>query len=171
MSPIRNQKEYRYTRSRTGAVPPVDYSALARGIEVSESHSAIAKSQASNSSIEKEVFVYMANTPEEMTRRFKQQAQVQREQLNMIHTQQESIDTLKQMLAQLLKDKKKSDGKASSKKFKGKRKEGESSSFVHIEEKGQSNSESSKSPSKEEGNPENGGTHCLLYTSPSPRDS
>jgi len=36
---------------------------------------------------------------------------------------------------------------------------GESSSSVHIEEKRQSNSESSKSSSKEEGHPENGGIH------------
>jgi len=76
----------------------------------------------------------------------------------MIRAQQESIDTLKQILAQLLEDKKKSENKASS-KSKGKRKEGESSSSVHIEEKGQSNSESSKSLSKEEGNQENGDTH------------
>ena len=78
----------------------------------------------------------------------------------MIRAQQESIDTLKQMLAQLLEDnKKKPTDKASSKKSNGKQKEGESSSSVHIEEKGQSNSESSKSSSKEECNPENGGTH------------
>jgi len=77
----------------------------------------------------------------------------------MIRAQQESIDTLKQILAQLLEDKRKSTDKASSKKSKGKRKKGKSPSSVHIEEKGQSNSESSKSPSKEEGNPENGGTH------------
>jgi len=50
---------YQHTRTRTGAVAPVDYSALARGIEVSESHSAIVESQASNSSVEKEAFVYM----------------------------------------------------------------------------------------------------------------
>jgi len=74
----------------------------------------------------------------------------------MIRTQQESIDTLKQKLAQLLENKRKSTDKASPKKPKGKRKEGESSSSVHIEVKGQSNSESSKSSSKEEGNPENG---------------
>ena len=48
----------------------------------------------------------------------------------MIHAQQESIDTLKQILAQLLEDKKKSKAKTSSKKSKGKRKEGESSSSV-----------------------------------------
>ena len=97
----------------------------------------------------------MTNTPEETTRRFEQQAQVQREQFDMIRALQESIDTLKQMLTQLLEDKRKSTDKTSSKKSKGKRKEGESSSSVHIEEEKQSNSESSK----EEGNPENGGIH------------
>jgi len=86
---------YRHTRTRTGTIPSVDYSALAQGIEVSEAHSAIAESQASNSSIEKEAFAYMAGTPKEMVRRFEQQAQVQREQLDMIRAQQESIDTLK----------------------------------------------------------------------------
>ena len=76
----------------------------------------------------------------------------------MICAQQESINTLKQMLAQSLEDKKKSNAQTS-KKSNGKRKEGESSSSVHIEEKKQSNSESSKSSSKEEGNPENEGIH------------
>ena len=47
----------------------------------------------------------MAGTPEEMAKCFEQQAQVQREQLDMIHAQQESIDRLKQMLLQLLEDK------------------------------------------------------------------
>ena len=42
----------------------------------------------------------------------------------MILAQQESIDSLKQMLAQLLEDKRKSTNKVSSKKSKGKRKEG-----------------------------------------------
>jgi len=60
---------YRHTRTRNGAVAPVDYSALARVIEVSESKSAIVESQTSNSSVEKEAFVYMANTPEETTTR------------------------------------------------------------------------------------------------------
>ena len=66
---------YRHTRTRTGVIAPVDYSALTRGIEVSESHSVIAESQASNSSVEKEDFTYMASNPEEMVRRFEQQAQ------------------------------------------------------------------------------------------------
>ena len=60
---------YRHTRTRIGAVGPINYSALARGIEVNESHSTVAESQASNSSMEKEAFAYMTNTPEEMARR------------------------------------------------------------------------------------------------------
>ena len=68
---------YRHTHIRTGAVVPVDYSALTRGIEVSESHFPITESQASNSSVEKEAFVYMANTLEETTSHLEQHAQVQ----------------------------------------------------------------------------------------------
>ena len=49
----------------------------------------------------------MAGTPEEVDKRFEEQAQVQREQSSMIRARQQSIDTLKQMLAQLLKKKKK----------------------------------------------------------------
>ena len=61
---------YRHTRTRIGAIAPINYSALARDIEVNDSHSAIAESQASNSPIEKEAFIYMTNTPEETARRF-----------------------------------------------------------------------------------------------------
>ena len=86
---------YQHTHTRTGMIAPVDYSPLARGIKVSESDSAIVESQASNSSVEKEAFAYMASTLEEMTRRFEQQAQVQREQPDMIRAQQKSINTLK----------------------------------------------------------------------------
>ena len=75
---------YCHTRTRTGAVAPIDYSALARGIEATKAYSAIAKSQASTSSVEKKAFVYMANTHKETTRHLEQQAQVQREQFNMI---------------------------------------------------------------------------------------
>ena len=69
----------RHTHTQTGVIAPVDYSALTRGSEVSESHSAIAESQASNSFVEKEAFAYMVNTPEEMARHFEQQA------LSLIH--------------------------------------------------------------------------------------
>jgi len=65
---------YRHTRTRTGTIPPIDYNALARGIEGNDSHSAIAESHASNSSIEKEAFIYMTSTPEETARRLEQQA-------------------------------------------------------------------------------------------------
>jgi len=92
---------------------------------VNDSHSAIAESQASNSSMEKEAFTYMIGTPKETARRLEQQAQVQKEQLDMIHAQQESINSLKQMLAQLLEDKRKSTDKHSSRKSKGKRKKTE----------------------------------------------
>jgi len=78
---------YCHIHTRTGMVAPVDYSALAWGIEVSESHSTISESHASNSSVEKEAFVYIANTPEETTRRLKQQAQVQKEQFDMFRAQ------------------------------------------------------------------------------------
>ena len=74
---------YQHTRTRTGIVAQLDYSALAWGIS-SEMHSAIAESQASNPFIEKEAFTYMAGTPEDMARRFEQQAQAQREQFDMI---------------------------------------------------------------------------------------
>jgi len=127
---------YRHTRTRTGAVAPVDYSALARGIEVSESHSVIAESQASNTSIKKEVFASMTNTPEETAGRLEQHAQVQREQFDMIRAQQESIDALKQMLAQLLEDKRKSTGKTSSKKSKGKWKEGKAPPLYILRRRG-----------------------------------
>ena len=56
---------YRHTRTQTGVIPPINYSALARGIEVNDSHFVIAESQVSNSSIEKKAFIYMTDTPEE----------------------------------------------------------------------------------------------------------
>ena len=86
---------YRHTRIRTGVITLVDYNALAWGIEVSESHSAITESQASNSFVEKKASVYMASTLEEMARRFEQQAQTQREKLDMTHAQQEFVNSLK----------------------------------------------------------------------------
>ena len=73
---MESERVYRHTCTQTGAVAPVDYSALARGIEISESHSTIAESQTSNFSVEKEAFAYMTGTPEEMARCFEQQAQV-----------------------------------------------------------------------------------------------
>jgi len=62
---------------------------------MNEAHPAIAESQASNSSTEKEAFVYMTGTPEEVAMQFEEQAQVQREQFGMIRAQQEFIGTFK----------------------------------------------------------------------------
>jgi len=67
---------YRHTHTRTEAIPPIDYNALAQGIKVNDSYSVVAESQASNSSAEKEAFIYMTSTPEEMARRLEQQAQI-----------------------------------------------------------------------------------------------
>jgi len=59
----------------------------------------------------------------------------------------------------MLEDKRKSTNKAFSKKSKGKRKEGESSSFVHIEEKEQPTSGSSKSSSQGKDDRDQGRVH------------
>jgi len=101
----------------------------------------------------------MAGTPEEVARQFKEHARVQREQLEMIRAQRESIVTLKHMLSQLLKEKKKPKGRTSSKKSKGKRKEGDSLPFANTESEEYSNSEPPKSSSEEEDNLENGSSH------------
>jgi len=105
-------------------IAPVDYNLLAKGIEVNDEHSAIVESQSSNSNSETTTFTYIAGTPEEVAKQFEEKAQVPREQFDMIRAQQESIDTLKQMFTQLLKEKKKPKDKTPSNKSKGKKKEG-----------------------------------------------
>jgi len=75
-----------------------------------------------------------------VAKRFEEQVRVQREQFDIIRTHQESIDTFKQMLSQLLKDKKKLKGKTPFKKSKGKWKEEESSSSANTESEEHSNS-------------------------------
>jgi len=66
---------YRHTQTRTGVIAPVDYSLLAREIEVNDGHSTIIESQSSNSNSETIAFAYMAGTPEEVAKRFEEQAQ------------------------------------------------------------------------------------------------
>ena len=56
---IESEGVYRHTRTRTGGIAPVDHNLLARGIEVSDEHSAIIKSQSSNSSSGTTAFAYM----------------------------------------------------------------------------------------------------------------
>jgi len=55
----------------------IDYNTLVRGNEVNNKHSAIVESQSSNSYMEKEAFVHIVNTVEEI-------AQVQKKQLDML---------------------------------------------------------------------------------------
>ena len=123
----------------------MNYSVLVRGTNVNEAHPAIAESKAFNSSTEKEAFGYMEGTPKEVAKRFEEQVQVQKEQFDMIRAQQESIYTLKQMLAQLLKKKKKGP------KIKRKLKEGKNSSSEDTESEKHSNPESHKSSYEEDG--------------------
>jgi len=103
---VKSEGVYRHTQTCTGTISPVDYTLLAKGIKVNDEHSAIIESQSSNYSSKTTTFAYMAGTPEEVAKRFEEQALVQKEQFDMIRTQEESIDALKQMLPQLLKDKK-----------------------------------------------------------------
>ena len=84
--------------------------------------------------MEKKAFVFMAETPEEVTRRFEEQARVQKEQQEMLWVQQKSINDLKAMITQLLTNQKKgSKPNTSSSKNKRKKKQGESSSSEKIE--------------------------------------
>ena len=75
---------YRHTRTRTGTIALVDYSLLAREIEVNDEHSAMTKSQFLSSSSGTTAFAYMAGTPEEMAKWFEEKARVQQEQFDMI---------------------------------------------------------------------------------------
>jgi len=59
-----------------GTIALIDYSLLARGIEVNDEHSAIIESQSSNSTSEITAFAYMARTPKEVARQFEKQARI-----------------------------------------------------------------------------------------------
>ena len=74
---IEPERIYQHTRIRTGGVIPIDYNSLARGIETDDEHSTIVGSHSSNSYMETEAFAYMADIPEEIAKKFKEQAQVQ----------------------------------------------------------------------------------------------
>ena len=53
-------------------IAPVDYSLLARRIDVNDEHSTIIESQFSNSNSETTTFAYMTGTPEEVARQFEE---------------------------------------------------------------------------------------------------
>ena len=73
----------------------MDYNAQAREIEASNEQSAIAEFQSSKPYIVKKDSIYMADTPEEVARRFKEHAQMQEAQNEMTRAQQEFINNLK----------------------------------------------------------------------------
>ena len=89
---------YRHTRSRTGAIRPVNYQRLAKGITTSDEHSAIAESQSSSSVGAQEVSVYMAGNLEDIAKRVN-------EHHVMLQAQQETLLQLKDMLVQVLTEK------------------------------------------------------------------
>ena len=63
---IKPEGIYRRTWIRTGAIAPIDYNLLAKGIEANDEHSAVAESHSSNSYVKTEAFAYMTNTLEKM---------------------------------------------------------------------------------------------------------
>ena len=142
---------YRHTRTRNGVVASVDYSAQAQGIKVKESHFCHCRVTCLKLF---RAFAYMASTPEEMARRFEQQAQTQREQLDMIMLNKNQSTASIKCFRNCLRGK----NLRPRQKSKGKRKEGESSSSTHTEEEEHS-SELSKPSSEEEDNSENTSTH------------
>ena len=62
---------------QTGAIAPIDYNLLAKGIDANDEHSSITEFHSSNSYMEMKDFTYKANTLEEMARRFEEQCRVQ----------------------------------------------------------------------------------------------
>nr|ABD63158.1 hypothetical protein 20.t00010 [Asparagus officinalis] len=89
---------YQNTRTRTGAIRPVNYQKLAKRITTSDEHSAIAESQSSSSVGAREVSAYTTGNHEDITKRVD-------EHHVMLQAQQETLLQLKDMLAQLLAEK------------------------------------------------------------------
>ena len=85
--PVEPKGVYRHTRTYIEAIVLIDYSLLARGIEVNDEHSAIIESQYLNSSSEITAFAYMAGTPKDVARKFKEHAWIQRKQPDMVRAQ------------------------------------------------------------------------------------
>jgi len=81
---------------RSGAIAPIDYNLLAKGIEAAnDEHSAIAESHSSTLTWRWKAFAYKANTPEEMAKRFAEQSRVQQAHHDILQAQQEFINDLK----------------------------------------------------------------------------
>ena len=85
---------FKHTRTRRGVIAPVDYKGMSEGSRFHDECSAIAESQSSCSSTENQAFAHMASNPEEMAKRFEDQARIQKMQQDMLQSQQESINNL-----------------------------------------------------------------------------
>ena len=100
----------------------------------------------------------MADTPEEVARKFKEQARVQQANQEMLRVQQESINGLKQMINLLLTNSKKSkDSKTDASSSKSKRKQKEVK--AQLWENWEWEQLQSKSSYEEEGGSKNGDNH------------
>src|SRR3954469_7095982 len=93
---------YLRTRSCSGTIRPVNYRALVQGQEKPIEHSAIVDSQSSSSLGEHAVQSFAADTPEEIAQQLAIQAQAQRDQLEQLRAQAQTIDTLKMLIQQVL---------------------------------------------------------------------
>src|SRR3954462_12275217 len=86
---------YMCTRSRSGTIRPVNFRALVQGQEKPKEHSAIVDSQSSSSSGERAVHSLAADTPEEIAQQLAIQAQAQRDQLEQLRAQAQTIAHLR----------------------------------------------------------------------------
>jgi len=69
---VEPEEIYQHTRIRTGAVIPINYNSLARGIEAEDGYSAIVGSHSSNSYRKIKAFAYMDDIPEEIAKKFEE---------------------------------------------------------------------------------------------------
>jgi len=84
---IKPEEIYRRVRIWTREIFPIDYNLLVRGIELDDEHSAIVGSHSSNSYGETKAFAYMTDIPEEIARKFLEQARVQQAQYEILQAQ------------------------------------------------------------------------------------
>lgn len=92
-------------RSRSGTIPPIDYSALADQGLGWPSHNLSSKIPSLHILWAKgDVSSYMASTPEEIARQLAEQAWVQQEQSVAMQAQQHPIESLRLKVASLVKE-------------------------------------------------------------------
>src|SRR4051812_36795406 len=94
---------YMGTRSRSGVARPVNYRTFVQELDMPKEQSIIEKFQSSSFLIERPIPSFVANAPKEVARQLALQAQAQQEQQQQLRAHAHSIDLLKLMLQQVLK--------------------------------------------------------------------